>query len=180
LEVLETMRPYQENDLGNRIRVIWAGAEYRGRGRETIWDGSATITDNTVRSVTPINMYNLEKTICQSSPQTLEWAALTTGGFGGFDCMLEHPHAGILQIDTALVQCRVPLEEIGMHERRFDAGGLDRHVRISRLPQVNPHTHVCLERTIALRPAGDNPLYVCVTQEDGHQAWSSPIYLFRA
>ena len=24
--------------------------------------------------------------------------------------------------------------------------------------------------------AGDNPLYVRLTQEDGHQAWSSPIY----
>ena len=23
---------------------------------------------------------------------------------------------------------------------------------------------------------GDNPLYVCVVQEDGHMAWSSPIY----
>ena len=180
LEVLETVRPYQEADLGNRIRVIWAGAEYRGRGRETIWDGSATITDNAIRSVTPINMYNLEKTIRQTSSQTLEWAALTTGGFGGFDCVLEHPQAGTLHIDTALVQCRVPLAETGMQERRFDAAGLDRHVRISRLPEVNPHRHIRLERTIALRPSGDNPLYVCVTQEDGHQAWSSPIYLFRS
>ena len=57
---------------------------------------SATITDNTFRSVTPINMYNLEKTIRQTSPQTLEWAALTTGGFGGFDCGLEHAQAGTL------------------------------------------------------------------------------------
>jgi hypothetical protein len=79
-----------------------------------------------------------------------------------------------------LVQCRVPLAEIGMHECRFEAGGLDRHMRLSRLPEVNSQTHIRLERTIALRPTGDNPLYVCVTQEDGHQAWSSPIYLFRS
>ena len=24
---------------------------------------------------------------------------------------------------------------------------------------------------------GDNPIYICVVQEDGHMAWSSPIYL---
>jgi len=25
--------------------------------------------------------------------------------------------------------------------------------------------------------SGDNPIYVCVVQQDGHMAWSSPIYL---
>jgi hypothetical protein len=29
---------------------------------------------------------------------------------------------------------------------------------------------------VTLAPGRDNPLYVRVTQEDGHQAWSSPIY----
>jgi hypothetical protein len=50
---------------------------------------------------------------------------------------------------------------------------------VFRLPDRNPHRHLRLERPVALRPAGDNPLYVCVTQENGHQAWSSPIYVFR-
>jgi hypothetical protein len=27
---------------------------------------------------------------------------------------------------------------------------------------------------------GDIPVYIRVTQEDGHQAWSSPIYLIKA
>jgi hypothetical protein len=34
-----------------------------------------------------------------------------------------------------------------------------------------------LTRSVALRPGVDNPLYVRLTQEDGHQAWSSPIYV---
>jgi hypothetical protein len=33
------------------------------------------------------------------------------------------------------------------------------------------------EQPVRLRPGGDNPLYVRLTQEDGHQAWSSPIYV---
>jgi hypothetical protein len=36
-----------------------------------------------------------------------------------------------------------------------------------------------LEEEIALRDEGDNALFVRVTQEDGNQAWSSPIYIFR-
>jgi hypothetical protein len=29
--------PFAAADLGRRVRVLWQGAEYRGRGRETIW-----------------------------------------------------------------------------------------------------------------------------------------------
>jgi hypothetical protein len=36
-----------------------------------------------------------------------------------------------------------------------------------------------LGRRIRLQDARDNALYVCITQEDGHLIWSSPIYLFR-
>ena len=31
-EVVELFRPYTEKDLGSRVRVLWSGAEYRGRG----------------------------------------------------------------------------------------------------------------------------------------------------
>ena len=41
VEVIETLRGFDEADLGRRIRVIWQGAEYRGRGRKTTWQGSA-------------------------------------------------------------------------------------------------------------------------------------------
>ena len=35
------------------------------------------------------------------------------------------------------------------------------------------------ERRIDLREAADDPVFVRVTQEDGHQIWSHPIYFFR-
>ena len=69
--------------------------------------------------------------------------------------------------------------DVAFQEKRIDAGGLDRHIRLVRLPDKNPHHHLVLERKIPLISSVDNPLYVCVTQEDGHQAWSSPIYLFQ-
>ena len=34
-------RPFAPADLGRRVRVLWQGAEYRGRGRETLWQGQA-------------------------------------------------------------------------------------------------------------------------------------------
>ena len=50
LENLETVKPYKQDELGNRIRIIWEGAEYRGRFRQVIWDGSAYLSDNEVVS----------------------------------------------------------------------------------------------------------------------------------
>ena len=40
LDLLETVRPYAAADLGARVRLVYEGAEYRGRARTTTWDGS--------------------------------------------------------------------------------------------------------------------------------------------
>ena len=178
-DTYETVRPYGAADLGRRIRVIWEGSEYRGRGRETVWDGTARLAGNGFARLRPINRYNLDKRFDQAGPDRLTWTALTTGGFGGFDAWLEDPQAGTLTIDTALVQAEIPVAEIGLEDRAFEAGGIGRRIRVFRLPDENPDHILRLERRIALRDAGDNALYVCLTQEDGHLVWSSPIYLFR-
>ena len=178
LEVLETWRPYDEAALGRRIRVIWEGSEYRGRGRQTIWDGGCTLEGNSFERFVPINMWNLDRKIEQTGPGALSWTALTTGGFGGFDAWLADPRAGTLRIDTPLVKCEIAVADIGREDMVFDAGGIRRRIRVFRLPDENPYREVKLSRRIALRPAGDNALYVCLTQEDGHLIWSSPIYVF--
>ena len=179
LETLEVFRPYGEDELGRRIRVIWEGSEYRGRGRETIWDGFAELDGNAFEQPKPINRYNIDRRFEQTAAERIEWSALTTGGFGGFDVLLQDPTAGQLKIDTVLVREVIDIADIGRNELIFENGGIERRIRVFRLPDVNPHTALTLERRIALRDDGDNALYVRVTHEDGHYAWSSPIYLFR-
>ncbi len=179
LETVEVVRPYAEAELGRRIRVLWEGSEYRGRGRETVWDGSAELTDNTFERLDVINRYNLDKRFDQTGPGTLEWTALTTGGFGGFDAWLENPNAGTLKIDTDLIKEQIAIADIGYDEMIFANGGIDRRIRIFRLPDENPHRASTVERRIKLADDRDNALYVRITQEDGHFIWSSPTYIFR-
>jgi len=180
LEHLETIRPYAAADLGNRIRVVWEGAEYRGRFRQVIWDGHATLSDNRIRHAAPINFFNPDKTLDRVSDTRLEWRALTTGNIGGFDLWVEDAYAGTLELETPLIKCGVPLEEIGYEDETLDASGvLPRHVRIFRLPAQNPHRALRFSREIALRDDRDNALFVRLTQEDGVLAWTSPVYLFR-
>ena len=179
LETLEVFRPYGEDELGRRIRVIWEGSEYRGRGRETNWDGHAELDGNRFESLTPINRYNIDRRFEQTAPERVEWSAITTGGFGGFDALLEDSAAGMLNIDTALIQQQIAIGDIGRDELIFENGGIERRIRVFRLPDSNPHCSLRLQRSIRLRDDDDNALYVRVTHEDGHYSWSSPIYLFR-
>lgn len=179
LETLETIRPYEEQDLGRRIRVIWEGSEYRGRGRETIWDGSATLDDNAFEQANAINRYNIDKRFDQPEENKLEWTSITTGGHAGFDALLADPQAGTLNIDTDLVKASIPVSEIGFEDKVFEAGGLGRKVRVFRLPDENPHKVLTLNKKVSLVDDRDNALYVRIIQEDGHVIWSSPIYIFR-
>ena len=179
LETLEVFRPYTEADLGKRIRVIWEGSEYRGRGRETIWDGFAELSGNSFETLVPINRYNIDRRFEQTAAGRVEWSALTTGGFGGFEAVLRERDQGSLRIDTALVQQEIAIRDIGRDELIFANGGIERRIRVFRLPDLNPHCALKIERDIELVAHRDNPLYVRVTHEDGHYTWSSPIYLIR-
>ncbi len=179
LDTEEVYRPYPASDLGRRIRVIWEGSEYRGRGRETVWDGSAELDGNRFEQVAPINRYNLDKRFDLGPDTRLEWTALTTGGFGGFDAVLSDPENGRIRIETALVQETIDVADIGYDEKIFANGGIDRRIRVYRLPDENPHYSVRVERKIRPQDDRDNAPYVPITTEDGHFAWSSPIYLFR-
>ena len=69
-----------------------------------------------------------------------------------------------------------PVAAIGETDTVFEAGGLGRRIRAYRLPDDNPHRQVDITLSVPLAGGGVHPLFVRLTQEDGHRAWSSPIY----
>jgi hypothetical protein len=172
-----TVRPFGPAQLGRRIRVMWEGAEYRGRGRETVWDGSLRVEGNTVEGFTAINFWNAEKTVRREPDGALSWRSLTTGGSSGIEVSLGEPASGRLRIDTPLVRCSVEVAAVGLEDTVFEAGGLERRVRIYRLPDRNPVFAFREEFDMDIAEGRDNPVYARVVLEDGHAAWSSPIYI---
>ena len=180
LEHIETIRPYTQEELGNRIRVIWEGAEYRGRFRQVIWDGEAQFSDNQIIDASPINFFNRDKALNRLGTTGLQWRALTTGNIGGFDVWVGDPYGGTLKLETPLVKCGIPLEEIGFEDEVFDESGvLPRYLKVFRMPNKNPHTSIKFSRDLKLRNSGDNSIFIRLTQEDGTLAWTSPIYIYR-
>lgn len=179
LKHLECHRPYQESELGNRIAVLWDGAEYRGRFRAVSWDGSALFTGAEVKSTQAINFFNQDKTLDQQNQSTLVWQSVTTGNQAGFIATLNNT-SGAIELKTPLIQKTLQLSEIGYGDTILDASDiLPRRVRLYRLPDSNPHTTCSITRTLTPDNNGDNPYYVRVTLEDGTQAWTSPVYVVR-
>lgn len=178
-ETVNCLRPYTAPDLGSRIRVIWSGAEYRGRGRQSTWTGRARFGDARILRMTKINAWNHERRLEQTASHSVEWSAMTTGNFGGFDVWLDERAGGDLDIVCNHGALRLPLADIGLDDTVLDAGGLARELRVFRLPETIAATEVSERVRVPTKAQGDNPLWVCVTTEDGFQAWSSPIFVFR-
>ena len=177
-QVAQTVRPYTAADLGRRVRLLWQGAEYRGRGRETHWHGRLTLTGNRIARFAAVNFLNPERQVRETSPGTaLTWTSVTTGNLAAIDLWLDDARSGVLDLETNVVSGRVDLAALAGDTISFEGGGLDRRLSVYRLPEVDWSRRVACRHTVERTGAADLPVYVRVTQADGHQAWSSPIYV---
>jgi hypothetical protein len=176
--VAQTFRPYGAPDLGRRVRVLWQGAEYRGRGRETLWQGKLTVTGNRIARFAPVNFLNPERVVRETAPGTaLSWSSVTTGNLAGIDLWLDEADRGALDIETNIVSGKVDLAALTAGTVAFDGGGLGRQLSVYRLPEADWSRRVAVDHKVSFTGGADLPVYLRVTQSDGHQAWSSPIYL---
>jgi len=176
--VVQTARPFAGSDLGRRVRVTWQGAEYRGRGRETMWQGKLTLTGNRIARFALVNFLNPERKVVEASPgAALAWSSVTTGNLAGIDIWLDEARRGTLALETNIVSGEVDLATLDDGTVAFDGGGLARRISVYRLPEQDWSRRLALEHVATFAGGADLPVYVRVTQSDGHQAWSSPIYL---
>jgi hypothetical protein len=176
--VVQTVRPFAAADLGRRVRVLWQGAEYRGRGRETMWQGKLTLSGNRFTRFAPVNFLNPERRVQEIVPgAALAWSSVTTGNLAGIDIWLDNARSGTLAAETNVVSGKVNLATLADDTVIFDGGGLGRRISVYRLPEQDWSRRVTLDHTVSFPGGADLPVYLRVTQSDGHQAWSSPIYL---
>ena len=93
---------------------------------------------------------------------------------------LENP-GGTIDITSTQASLTVRGDQPGTRGEPVLLGGVGKQIQAYQLP---PEGGSC-ELTAEFQPTkqmlnrGDNPIYICVVQEDGHMAWSSPIYLVR-
>ena len=179
-EIIETVRFHDGGGPLTRIRLLCQGGEYRGRSRNVTWHGEASVDGSRIERITAVNFWNPNQQPELISDNTVRWNCVTTGGFSGFDLWLGgNAGTGTLHVRTNQIDFDLPLSEITVNDNLFDCGGLGKAIRIFRLPSQLVHFDADISRSVAVKPEGDSRLMVRLTQEDGHQAWSSPIYVFK-
>ena len=181
LELLRTLRPFGEEDLGRRVKIVWRGAEVRGRGRMVRWDGGLHVRGNDILGAGLINPWNANANhpLEVLGKDRLAWKSVTTGGAGGVILTLETSDSGALVIKTAQRDVECDVASVGLEPMIVECGGLGKRIEICRLPDRQDTCSFQFVLPLDGLRAGDNPVFIRATQEDGHMAWSSPVYVHR-
>ena len=86
--------------------------------------------------------------------------------------------AGTLEIETNMVSGTIDLATLADNVVAFDGGGLGGANSASIVCRSRTGAgSVSLEHSVTHQGDADLPVYIRVTQADGNQAWTSPIYL---
>ena len=175
-DLVRSVRPSAE-PASKRIRIMWSGAEYRGRGREVVWRGTLRMEQGRFRRAEPVNFLNPENPLDETVlGRELRWTSVTTGNMAGIDLWLEDGSTEVIALETHLGGGRFIARDIQQDATVLPFGGLARQITLRRLPERLP-ARITFEHAVRFDGPADLPVWVRVTQSDGHQAWSSPIYL---
>jgi hypothetical protein len=177
LDVVQTLRPYGRDDLGGRVKIVWSGAAVRGRDRMASWDGGLRVRGNAMLSAASINFWNPNQPLEKVGRQQLTWKSKTTGGASGVILALEEPRAGSLEIETRQRHVECEIGSVDLDPQVWACGGVGKRIEIYRLPDRQPPREFSFTLPLTGLGEGDHTIYVRMTQEDGHMAWTSPVYL---
>jgi hypothetical protein len=180
LETLRTITPYTAASYegSNRYRIAWAGSRVRGRDRLTRWDGSLELSAGRIVAAEPFAMENPEKGITERAERRIAWISNTTGDDDGVDVTVEAPADAVLRLRTPVIDLDVRLADLASGATRvFPAGGVDLRAFMRRLPARDFTRELRFDVIDPTPPAGTCSAYwIRVTQEDGAQAWTSPVH----
>jgi len=181
LDHLETIRPWAETDGPDRLRITCAGQHYRGRGRLVKWTGKAALSAGKIERIGAVNFWNPNRQPALTDPRTVDWQTVTTGGSSSVDLWLDDDAwSGDVVIETSEKDIAVALPDLTTDGETHACGGMDIRLTAARLPGVLSETAYAANHEIPVQSGREARLYVRITQEDGHQAWSSPIYITRS
>ena len=180
LDLVRTIRPWNEQSPLSRLRVTCAGQHYRGRGRLVKWDVSTNFSGGKIGRINPVNFWNPNRQPQQISATEAVWKTVTTGGASSVDFWLDDAAlASKIDVQTNFESVSASVADIDENGIIVDCGGMDIRLHIERLPDLLDTESLSGQQSFALAAGTEQRLYVRVTQEDGHQAWSSPIYVQR-
>jgi len=178
-EVIQTIRPNEFNsrESSKKIRISWEGARIRGRARRATWDGEIIVEGSKIVSAKTFAFDSPADGITYLDDKHIKFKSSTTGDTDGIDIRLNNTQEGYLKFVSLIGSCEVKINELADKKQVFEFGGLGLRVEIEKYPEKNENFQLILKKTIVPEKSETIPYLIKVKQEDGHMAWSSPIYI---
>ena len=169
-DLITTMHPYKNDNLGRRYKITWNGARVKGQDRVLRWDGGLQVEKNTIEQALPINFWNPDYPLEIINNKKLKWNSFTTGTAKGVLLTMEKSARGRIHFETSAAILDIDLGKIGLKPLIWDLGFLEKSVRVDRLPdKLNPR-EFAFQLPISGLKDGDNPIFIRLVQEDGQKA----------
>ena len=163
----------------DRIRVLAEGALYRGRGRILNWTIDLAADGTQITGATPINVFNRDRVPeIAGDGGAVRLKTVTTGNRSGLDVTLSDALTGRLKMSCELGEIDVDLATLTPEAMPELTGeGLGRRITLQRRPKQLTETRVRGSFRVGLSVGIERRLYLRVTQDNGHVAWTSPAYV---
>ncbi|MGB8405305.1 MAG: hypothetical protein WCE30_14690 [Mycobacterium sp.] len=168
------------------VRIRWGGARHRDRYRWASWSGRLRVSGSSISDVTPWAATHPEQRI-DASGDTVDWSTTTFGADIGVVVRVADLADARFEIDAAVREDALTAnftvtgtELLDAGYRDAEVGGLNLRIRLERIaePAELPAT-VTGEVDLAL-PVGTSSTYLRARQFDGHQVWTSPLFVTRS
>ena len=181
-EILSSWAPAPPDADEGALRLLWGGTESCGSApaQRVVWDGTLTLEDGCVRRIESVGFSSPSDTVEQVGDSSLRWSSATAGNRAGVLLDLEGGESTVGRFSSEPCQFEFGLPQVMGTPMVVAAGGVNRHVIVSRRPDASGPRRVELSYRDTRDVVGTCPYWVRVTQVDQNQAWSSPVYVTRA
>lgn len=159
------------------ILVLWSGVRTRGRKKVVTWDGQLQVRNGRYTAVRPVAFDRADEGLTRFTNQRVAWRSTTSGDVDGFIITIDGDDDTVLEIATPPLSLTCPLSEIGFTPRVYAAGGINQRLILAETTFTEGPTRWHFTYQDDTLDPGVHPYWLRVIQEDGHMAWSSPIYV---
>ncbi|MCH7727902.1 MAG: hypothetical protein IH991_15710 [Planctomycetes bacterium] len=173
--------PAARDARGSLVRVLWGGTERKGTARlqRADWKGSLSVSAGSMELLESVNFQAVDDEARTVTPTRIEWSNQSAGNAAGIVVRVVGDDTTRLRFETAAKQIEFGLSEVCHDVLTFDAGGLNRFVRIGPPPDNDGPREFEATLSDTEPAAGCTPYWIRVTQVDQAMAWSSPVFVSR-
>ena len=181
VRLFKPVRPWTLSNQIERLRITCAGQHYRGRGRLVKWEVAARFDAGQIEKYNTVNFWNPNKQPKLISETEISWETVTTGGASAVDLWVDgFLGSDKLFIETNQGEMTLVANKIDKTGVTQECGGMDIRLNVQQLPKKLSEKCLSISRDLKLTRDIERRLFVRVTQEDGHQAWTSPFYILQS